>query len=230
MGVSVLVLTLARIGWWWFADRNPPTFPGDNEPAAAPPPPMRVILQDRRVWLLLAARALTDPVWYFHLFWLPGYMQEKLGVSLPQLGWIGWIPSFVASAFVMATGRTTDYFVARGYTPVRVRVTMFAAAALFAPIGAFTTFAPSIPWAVVLISVVAIVCQIWFFGQGLLVADIFPKNSAATIAGLLAASPAQAATFSSSGSRSGSELILSRCSSTSASSRTASCESKSVTK
>jgi ACS family hexuronate transporter-like MFS transporter len=139
------------------------------------------------VWLLLAARALTDPVWYFHLFWLPGYLQERLGVSLPQLGWIGWIPSFVASAAVMATGRTTDFFVGRGYSPVRVRVTMFAAAAAFAPVGAFTTFAPSIAWALVTISLVAIVCQIWFFGQGLLVADVFPKTSAATIAGLLGA-------------------------------------------
>ena len=181
-GIVGLVLAIA----WWTADRNPPSFPSEAEPATSPPT-MRVILQDRRVWLLLAARALTDPVWYFHLFWLPGYLQEKLGVSLPQLGWIGWIPSFVASAAVMTTGRTTDYFVARGHAPVKVRVTMFAAAALFAPIGAFTTFAPSIPWALVLISIVAIVCQIWFFGQGLLVADVFPRHSAATIAGLLGA-------------------------------------------
>jgi MFS transporter, ACS family, hexuronate transporter len=171
---------------WWCADRNPPQFPQENEPAT-PSPPLKVILQDRRVWLLLAARALTDPVWYFHLFWLPGYMQEKLGVSLPQLGWIGWIPSFVASAAVMATGRTTDFFVERGHAPVRVRVTMFSLAAILAPVGAFTTFAPSITWALVLISIVAIVCQIWFFGQGLLVADVFPKHSAATIAGLLGA-------------------------------------------
>lgn len=171
---------------WWLADRNPPQFPQESEPVAAPPP-MKTILQDRRVWLLLAARALTDPVWYFHLFWLPGYMQEKLGVSLPQLGWIGWIPSFVASAAVMATGRTTDFFVGRGYAPVRVRVTMFTAAAVFAPVGAFTTFAPSITWALVMISIVAIVCQIWFFGQGLLVADVFPRHSSATIAGLLGA-------------------------------------------
>ncbi|MBL9206588.1 MAG: MFS transporter [Opitutaceae bacterium] len=180
-GLAGLFLAAA----WWFSDRQPPEFPGESEPAAAPP--LREILSDRRVWLLLAARALTDPVWYFHLFWLPGYLQERLGVSLPQLGWIGWIPSFVASAAVMATGRTTDFFVSRGFTPVRVRVTMFCAAAIFAPIGAFTTFAPSIPWALVLISIVAIVCQIWFFGQGLLVADVFPKNSAATIAGLLGA-------------------------------------------
>lgn len=171
---------------WWFSDRHPPGLPGEPE-TVAPPPPLRAILRDRRVWLLLTARALTDPVWYFHLFWLPGYLQERLGVSLPQLGWIGWIPSFVASAAVMATGRTTDYFVARGHSPVNVRVAMFALAAVAAPVGAFTTFAPSITTALVLISLVAIVCQIWFFGQGLLVADVFPKTSAATIAGLLGA-------------------------------------------
>lgn len=181
-GVAGLVLAVA----WWMSDRNPPSFPGEAEPDAIPPP-LRKILADRRVWLLLAARALTDPVWYFHLFWLPGYLQERLGVSLPQLGWIGWIPSFVASAAVMATGRTTDFFVARGRAPVRVRVTMFALAAAFAPVGAFTTFAPSVAWALVMISLVAIVCQIWFFGQGLLVADVFSKTSAATIAGLLGA-------------------------------------------
>lgn len=181
-GVAGIVLAIA----WWQADRKPPTFPGEAEPKAEPTP-MREILSDRRVWLLLAARALTDPVWYFHLFWLPGYLQERLGVSLPQLGWIGWIPSFVASAAVMATGRTTDYFVGRGRSPVHVRITMFVVAAVFAPVGAFTTFAPSITWALVMISLVAIVCQIWFFGQGLLVADVFSKNSAATIAGLLGA-------------------------------------------
>lgn len=181
-GIAGLGLALA----WWTLDRDPPRLPEEKEEPATPPA-LRDILRDRRVWLLLAARALTDPVWYFHLFWLPGYLQERLGVSLPQLGWIGWIPSFVASAAVMATGRTTDFFVARGQSPVRVRVTMFALAAAFAPVGAFTTFAPSVAWALVLISLVAIVCQIWFFGQGLLVADVFPRHSAATIAGLLGA-------------------------------------------
>jgi ACS family hexuronate transporter-like MFS transporter len=36
-------------------------------------------------------------------------------------------------------------------------------------------------------SIMSIVCQIWFFGQSLLVADVFPKTSAATMAGLLGA-------------------------------------------
>lgn len=173
-------------GAWWMSDRNPPSFPNEAEPVAAPPP-MKVILQDRRVWLLLAARAITDPVWYFHLSWLPGYLQERLGLSLTQLGWLGPIPSLLGSMSVVAAGWTADRFVSRGVSPVNVRVTMFAVMAAIAPIGALTTFAPSITVALVMISLVAMVCQIWFFGQSMLVADIFPKNSAATIAGLLGA-------------------------------------------
>lgn len=181
-GVAGVGLAVA----WWLADRNPPSFPSEAEPVAAPPP-MATILQDRRVWLLLAARAMTDPVWYFHLSWLPGYLQERLGLSLTQLGWLGPIPSIVGSLAVVAAGWTADRFVSRGISPVRVRVTMFAVMAALAPIGALTTFAPSIAVALVMISLVAMVCQVWFFGQSMLVADIFPKNSAATVAGLLGA-------------------------------------------
>lgn len=181
-GVAGVVLAAV----WWMSDRNPPTFPNEEEPVAAPPP-MKAILQDRRVWLLLAARAMTDPVWYFHLSWLPGYLQEKLGLSLKQLGWLGPIPSLLGSLAVVAAGWTADRYVRKGISPVRVRVGMFAVMAMLAPIGAFTTFAPNIAAALVMISLVAMVCQIWFFGQSMLVADIFPKNSAATIAGLLGA-------------------------------------------
>lgn len=184
-GIAGVALAVA----WYASDRNPPSFPDEAEPVAAPPP-LKVILQDRRVWLLLAARAMTDPVWYFHLSWLPGYLQERLGLTLAQLGWLGPIPSLLGSLAVVGAGWTADRYVRRGVSPVRVRVTMFAVMAALAPIGAFTTFAPNITVALVMISIVAMVCQIWFFGQSMLVADIFPKNSAATIAGLLGATGA----------------------------------------
>jgi ACS family hexuronate transporter-like MFS transporter len=181
IGLSVAAL-------WWLADKNPPDFSSPTartEPES--PPPLREILRDRRVWLLLAVRAITDPVWYFLLFWLPGYLQERMGLTLQELGWVAWIPSFVASAAVMISGRAADFFVGRGRHPVRVRLTMFMIAACFAPAGVLTTFAPSLFWVLVVFSIMSIVCQIWFFGQSLLVADVFPKTSAATMAGLLGA-------------------------------------------
>ncbi|MBP7141418.1 MAG: MFS transporter [Opitutaceae bacterium] len=183
------IIGLALAAAWYASDRNPPDCNIEDEPVCVPPS-IRVILQDRRVWLLLATRAMTDPVWYFHLSWLPGYLQERLGLTLAQLGWLGPIPSILGSLAVVAAGWTADRYVRRGISPVKVRVGMFAIMATIAPIGAFTTFAPNIALALVMISLVAMVCQIWFFGQSMLVADIFPKTSAATITGLLGATGA----------------------------------------
>lgn len=171
---------------WWACDRNPPV---ENHTPSEPVVPAKLgtLLRDRKVWLLIGGRAMTDPVWYFHLFWLPGYMQENLGMTLAQLGWIGWIPSFVASMAVMASGRTSDFLMGRGMKAIPVRLRVFLVSALLAPVGAFTTFAPSMAVAVVLICVVAISCQIWLFSQTLLVSDLFPKTSAASVAGLVGA-------------------------------------------
>lgn len=41
---------------------------------------------------MLLIRFISDPVWYFCLFWLPGYLQEDSGLSLKQVGYVGWIP------------------------------------------------------------------------------------------------------------------------------------------
>lgn len=190
--MAFIVPGIAGIGLatiWYVSDRNPPNLPVETESVAVTLP-IKTILKDRRVWLLLAARAMTDPVWYFHLSWLPGYLQERLGLSLSQLGWLGPIPSIVGSSAVVVAGWSADRYVRRGVSPVRVRIVMFAVMAAMAPVGAFTTFATNITGALVMISLVAMVCQIWFFGQSMLVADIFPKNSAATIAGLLGATGA----------------------------------------
>src|SRR5690606_35869177 len=36
----------------------------------------------RSLWGILLIRFISDPVWYFCLFWLPGYLQENSGLSL----------------------------------------------------------------------------------------------------------------------------------------------------
>jgi ACS family hexuronate transporter-like MFS transporter len=177
---------------WWMSVRHPPAFLSAEEEKAVPTP-YRVLLRDRRLWGLVGARALSDPVWYFHLFWLPGYFQERLGLTLAQLGWVGWIPSAVGSLALIVAGRYTDAKVAQGLEPVAVRQRLFYAGAAFAAIGALTTFAPNIAVAVVLVSLVTIGCQLWFFGSGILLADLYPRNSMASAFGIVGAFGASAA-------------------------------------
>jgi MFS transporter, ACS family, hexuronate transporter len=187
-GLTGLLLALM----WWVSAKHPPSFLSTAEVAAAPTR-YRVLLRDRRLWGLIGARALSDPVWYFHLFWLPGFFQERLGLTLAQLGWVGWIPSAVGSVALIVAGSYTDRQVARGQNPVTVRFNLFLAGAAFAALGAFTTFAPNIVVAIILVSLVTIGCQLWFFGSGILLADLYPRNSMASAFGLVGAFGASAA-------------------------------------
>src|SRR3546814_1792658 len=57
---------------------------------------IRGLMHDKRFWAIIAARMLSDPVWYFYLFWIPGYLQERAGLSLSELGVVGGLP-FIAA-------------------------------------------------------------------------------------------------------------------------------------
>jgi hypothetical protein len=39
-----------------------------------------------------AARFVSDPVWWFYLFWLPKYLVEQRGFTMVEMGMLAWIP------------------------------------------------------------------------------------------------------------------------------------------
>ena len=46
-----------------------------------------VLLGDRRTWAVIGAKALTDCVWWFVLFWMPDYFNRQFGMGQARLGW-----------------------------------------------------------------------------------------------------------------------------------------------
>ena len=56
--------------------------------AAAPRPKvdMRDLLSDRRSWAVIGAKAFTDLVWWFVLFWMPDFFHRQFGMSQGNLG------------------------------------------------------------------------------------------------------------------------------------------------
>ncbi|MGC4051177.1 MAG: MFS transporter [Paludibaculum sp.] len=51
----------------------------------------RHILGRRETWLLMLSRMITDPVWYFYLFWFPKYLTDARHLSLAEIGRIAWL-------------------------------------------------------------------------------------------------------------------------------------------
>ena len=169
---------------WWRLDRRAPAEASIEREA---PVPMRELLADRRLWAIIAARMISDPVWFFYLFWIPGYLQERLGFTLAELGLVGGIPYVFAVIACLSFGRLIDARVAKGRHPVDVQLRLFAFTAALMPLGALVTVAPSAALAVAIITIVTAVCQSWFLGTGVLLAGLFPARINASAMGVIGA-------------------------------------------
>jgi MFS transporter, ACS family, hexuronate transporter len=141
----------------------------------------------RSLWGILLSRFVSDPVWYFCLFWLPGYLQEHSGLSLAQIGMVGWIPFLFADLGGIGSSMASDRLVRRGVEPLRARKMMLAGAAMLAPVCALTPHFPQPVATLAIFSVVAAVCLTWLFNLGVVVADAFPAANVGSVWGIAGA-------------------------------------------
>lgn len=80
----------------------------DETEAATPPIPWVDLLRYRQTWAFAIGKFLTDPIWWFYLFWLPSYFSTRFHLDLAHLG----LPLFVVYT-VSAVGS-----IAGGWLPV----------------------------------------------------------------------------------------------------------------
>jgi ACS family hexuronate transporter-like MFS transporter len=79
------------------------------------------ILKQRETWAIVLGRALTDPIWWFYVFWIPQYLSDTHGFSLKQIAIFAWIPFVAADAGNFAGGLTSGALVKRGMPVLRAR-------------------------------------------------------------------------------------------------------------
>lgn len=178
-GVLGLLLAIA----WWCVDTSPvrvekPTVAETGRPG---------ILANRRFRGLLLARVITDPVWYFYLFWIPGYLQEKAGFTLTKLGIVGWIPSAVAAVVAVMSARILDSKTAGVLDPSVIRVRFLIGVSLLAPAALFIPGSTSTFSLISLLCVVYTIANLWFLHSAVILADIFPPERIASAMGVMGA-------------------------------------------
>ena len=85
------LFSAAWIVWWWVKYRKPHERMDWSRGAIVLPPPGPVLawwklLGYRQTWGFMVGKFLTDPVWWFFLFWLPGYFSSRFSLDLSHLG------------------------------------------------------------------------------------------------------------------------------------------------
>ena len=151
---------------------------------AAAAPKWRELLRHRQVWAIVAARFLTDPVWWLYLTWLPLYLANVRGFSLKEIALFAWVPYLAADAGSLLGGWFSGFLIARGWSVDRARKAVIVAGAVLMLAGAGAAFVDDPLAALALIGIVLFGFQVWINNVQTLPSDFFATRAVASVAGL----------------------------------------------
>jgi len=159
----------------------------DNQATKALPDnekvPTQQLLNKKATWGFFTATFLTDPVWWFYLFWLPSYLTSN-GLTKEELAYPLTVVYALAAVLSIAGGWLSSFFVKKGWTINASRkVPMLICVALALPV-ILIRFSHDVWLSVGIIAVAAAAQTIW---KGVLlttVADQFPKKAVSSVIGI----------------------------------------------
>jgi len=145
------------------------------------------VFRRRTTWYLLIARFLTDPVWYFYLFWYPKYMVQARQLTVTRVGYIIWTVYLAADVGTLVGGYLSGRLIRKGAAPLSARRKVMTFAACVMPLGPLAALLPSITPAVSIAALIAFTHMAWLVTLSALLVDEYPTSQVATAAGLVAA-------------------------------------------
>jgi ACS family hexuronate transporter-like MFS transporter len=142
------------------------------------------LLKQSNVWGIVLGRSLTDPIWWFYVFWLPQYLSDARGFSLKQIAAFAWLPFVAADIGNFTGGLASGFLIKRGMPVVRSRkwVCVISSLPILAGIPAATVH--SAYWALFLISFAVWGYASWSTMGLTFPSDLFPQDVVASVSGL----------------------------------------------
>lgn len=155
----------------------------DDFIGAAPKIRWRDLLRLRQTWGIIAARAFTDPVWYFVTDWFPIYLVAK-GIDL-RSGLIAiWIPFLAADLGNFAGGAASGYLIRRGWPLGNARKAVVVAGGCGTMLLIPTVFTQNLELITVLFAIATFSYACFSTIANVLPADLYRSNAVATVSGL----------------------------------------------
>ncbi len=145
--------------------------------------PWGAVLRHREAWSFVAAKFLTDPIWWFFLIWLPDFFKKTRGLDIKS-SWTLLVSIYgIVTVLSIFGGWITGHLAGRGWTVTRARKTgMFIFALCVLPIFYVTKVGD---WtAVVMIGLAGAAHQAWSANLFTTVSDMFPKRAVASLTGI----------------------------------------------
>jgi len=158
----------------------------DKNDVDKPQVPWAKLLGFKQTWAFALGKLLTDPIWWFYLFWLPDFLQSQYKLTGTEIA----IP--VALVYTLSTigsvggGYVPMYLIKMGWPVFKARKTSMLIYALCVSPIVFAQILGGINmWlAVLVIGFAAAAHQAWSANIFTTVSDMFPKYTTASVTGI----------------------------------------------
>jgi len=179
------VLVLIWLILWFTGYRKPPLTVEQAERKDLPHIPYLDLLTQRRMWAFLLGKFLTDPVWWFYLFWLPGFLNRTYKLDLIHIGAPLIVIYVAADIGSIGGGGLSSLLLSQGWTVNAARKTALLVCALAVVGVVFVQASHGNLWlAVSLIALAAAAHQGWSANLYTLTSDMFPQQEVGSVVGL----------------------------------------------
>jgi MFS transporter, ACS family, hexuronate transporter len=138
---------------------------------------LRAVLRYRQAWGYAWAKFLTDPVWWFYLFWIPIYLNDVRHFTASQRATALTVIYAISSAGALLGGAVSSYLIKRGWNVGKSRKTVMLVCAVVMPMASLGVVAENAASTVVLFGVGMAAHAAWMTNLFTTPADVFPKQA-----------------------------------------------------
>lgn len=148
------------------------------------PVPWLQLLPHRQVWAFAVGKALTDPVWWFYLYWLAKFLDKNYHISLSKVS-LPLVAVYLLADFgSIAGGWLSGSLIRRGWSINAGRKSAMLLCALAVVPVTFAAGVHGLWTAIALVSLAAAAHQGWSANLFTLVSDLFPRRAVGSVTGI----------------------------------------------
>jgi ACS family hexuronate transporter-like MFS transporter len=132
----------------------------------------------------MTGKFLTDPVWWFYLYWMPTYLNTQRGFDLKGIALAIPLIYMIATFMGFVGGWFPGYLMRRGWQVERARKRTMLISAVFFPVTVYAVFANN-PW--LTIALVGVACgahNSWSANIFTMCSDCFESEMVGSVTGI----------------------------------------------
>ena len=142
------------------------------------------VFPKKQTWAFAIGKFLTDPVWWFYLFWLPKFFNQQYGLSLDKIGLPLVIIYLAADVGSIGGGWLSSALLKRGWNVNHARKTAMLVCALTVVPIVIVAQAPNMWIAITVLSMATAAHQGWSANLYTLTSDMFPRKAVGSVTGI----------------------------------------------